>query len=571
MPDIQYPSIGSTEFQVKKSGPITYTHDFDHKNVLDNEIKQTLGTYYNHIVFDPSSRTIWHEGVPYGTAYQFNDSSGHFNNDVFGDISSHQVGGNNNVLMGSCNQTGHETKNGLFIGAYNLCDDSTYSYIFTIGNGNGHESRSNLLAIHKAKDSTDRTQTSLTGYLNVEHLESNISDSYVSSLGKSATADIILSALLNPAPYILPSNIKINYTYNNQIIQIGTSPKDIIVGISWSNGGLSDYDYNYIDDYVKTNSTLPGRVNLTHLGKTKGLLDDSNHLCIKYNDETGDFVRKITIPACKLTWLKSEITTAVPNLPSATVESVDFMVTCSSASKKELSALEYPTFSGPDAKYYVSNLRFDRAGIYTIENKISKTFKFAEQQNNYFEQLYNKGVLVVSDSLKHKGDITVPVTLGNATINVGVPYVYGIAQHSTPGELSTEDFNKIINSTANYTTSAPIYKDDTKSQTLYFGTNKFKGKTGNVVFIGFPTFTKTSNKQLWYARAKTSQDWSHIPNSNGDFNYCYEHEIQINENIRRNYVFYVCKQASGNFDYGTEDASGTGLYIKVNFKDISSI
>lgn len=569
MSDIQYQTITSENLIAKKSGPITYTHDFDHKNVLDNEIKQTLGSYYNHIVFDPSSRTIWHEGVPYGTAYQFNDSTGHFNNDVFGDINTHKIGGNNNVMMGSCNQTGYQTQNGLFIGSYNKCDDSSYSYIFTIGNGDGYESRSNLLAIHKAKDSTDRTQTSLTGYLNVEHLESNISDSYVSSLGKSATADIILSALLNPAPYILPSNIKINYTYNNQIIQIGTSPKDIIVGISWSNGGLSDYDYNYIDNYVKLNSTLPDGVNLTHLGKTKGLLDDSNHLCIKYNDETGDFVRKITIPDCKLTWLKSVITTAVPNLPSATVESVDFMITCHTADKNKLSQLTYPTFSGPDAKYYVSNLRFDRAGIYTIENKISKTFKFAEQQDNYFEQLYNKGVLVVSDSLKHKGDITVPVTLGNATINVGVPYVYGIVQHDISGELSEMDFNSIMENKNNYNIYDCIYTSS--EQTLYFGTNKFKGKKGNVVFIGFPTFTETSNQQLWYARAKTSQDWSHIPNSNGNFNYCYKYNIQINKNISREYIFYVCKQASGNFDYGTESASGTGLYIKVNFKDTSSI
>lgn len=568
MSDIQYPSEQVTNIIAKKSGPITYTYDFGHKDVLNNEIQQILCSYYNHIVFDPSSRTVWHEGVPYGTSYQFNDSTGHYNNDVFGDINTHQVSGNNNVLMGNSNQTGHETKNGLFIGSYNKCDDSSYSYIFTIGNGENDSTRSNLLAIHKAVDSTDRTQTSLTGYLTVEHLESNISDSYVSSLGKSATADVILSALLNPAPYILPTNIKINYSAQTQNIQIGNKPRDIKVNITWRDGNLSDYDYNYIDNYIKQYSKLPDDVKLTNLGKTKGLLDDSSKLCINYGDED-KFSRTIEIDNCKLTWDSSIITITNPNIPSYISEPVKFTVNCQTVDKNKLTALKYPTFSsGSTDICNLSKLRFDRAGNYNINPNISKTFKFADEQDNYFEQLYNKGVLVVSDSLKHS-NITVFYQLGNITINVGVPYVYGIVKSASTGELTEDEFNDIIENTNNYKLGDNIYSNS--SQTLYFGNTKFAGKTGNIVFIGFPTFTETGNNQLWYARAKTSQDWSHIPNSGGKWNYCYKHNIQINSNIRREYVFYVCKQSAGNFDYGTESASGTGLYIQVNFKDISSI
>ena len=572
-------NIQNSTVNINQSLPLAHSYGFGRTvNVNNDSIQNILIENYKHIVFDSSTRTIWYKGIPFGVSYQFNETNS-YNNTVLGEVLTHGVSGVNNIISGSYNQMSSVINGGIALGSYNKCDNTnTYSYIFTIGNGESEKKRSNLLAIHKAKDSTDRTTTSLTGYLNVEHLESNISYSYVSSLGKSATADVVLSALLEPAPYHLPYNIKLKYlTYGTQTIELGNKFQNPTIGLEWSSPGGLSYEYSYIETYINKYSKLPPGITLDDLGYTKGILDDHNVLCLEYTDNSSLAPLTFNIPACHLAFKTGNTNDLLFPIPN-TVEPCDFNLTTNQViDKTQLTKLNYPKFTAQAGKniFNISELYFKVPGTvkfnnYNITSYVTKTFNFAEQQNNYFKQLYDKGVMVVSDSNKTE-NISLTVSLPNPTLRIGVPYLYGLVNDTNSGDLTETNFRKLIGNiapTINIKKSAVIYANSSKDETIYFGSNKLAKKDGNVVFIGFPTFTNTdSNKQRWQTRAKTSQDWSYIPNSGGIFNYVFTQEIKINNNFTTNYVFYVCKQSAGSFKeaLGTESEAGTGLRITVKF------
>lgn len=575
MPD----NVQNSNININQSLPLVHSYGFGKTvNVNNDNTQNVLIKNYKHIVFDSSTRTIWYEGVPYGVSYQFNNSNS-YNNTVLGDSLTHGVSGVNNIISGSYNQMSSVINGGIALGSYNKCDNTnTYSYIFTIGNGEDEKHRSNLMAIHQANDSTDRTTTSLTGYLNVDYLESNISYSYVSSLGKSATADIILSALLEPAPYHLPYNIQIKYlTYGSQTIELGNKFKNPTIGLVWSSPGGLSYDYNYIETYINKYSKLPNGITLDDLGYTKGILDDAGILCLDYTDNHTASPLTFSIPGCYMNFKTA--TTNGLNFPTpSTVKPCTFQLNTNQIiDKTKLTKLKYPSFTSQSSQniFDISNLYFKVPGTvtfsnYNISEKVTKTFAFAEQQNNYFKQLYDKGIMVVSDSNKTH-NILVKVNLPNPTLKIGVPYLYGLVNDTNSGNLTKDEFQKLIGDTAetaNLKKSSVIYTNSSKDETIYFGANKLGNKDGNVVFIGFPTFANIdSDKQRWQTRAKTSQDWSYIPNSGGVFNYVFTHIIKINENFTTNYIFYVCKQSAGSFKeaLGAESEAGTGLRITVKF------
>lgn len=601
MPDIQYPSIGPTEFPAKKSGPITYTHDFDHKNVLDSEIHQTLGTYYNHIVFDPSSRTIWHEGVPYGTAYQFNDSSGHFNNDVFGDINSHQVSGNNNVMMGSCNQTGHQTQNGLFIGTYNKCDDSSYSYIFTIGNGDGNNNRSNLLAIHKAKDSTDRTQTSLIGYLNVEHLKSNISDSYVSSLGKSATADIILKALLTPADYYKPSGFSFTLTNLTQNIECGYAISPIRVSKVTLPTKMSKWDYTYIATYIKNNTTLPSDVHLSDLGYAwtfcNQRLDctwvwwtDNKNDSSKYIDLVGAN-QVVKFDGTKLNTFGSFTFSSVKRYtPHPSTVSPNRQ--CNIADINADVTLHKSAYYGGDIVIDFANVIINKPGKYQCGQSISSHVCYTVPQLSYFKQLVDNGVYVVSDknAWTTVRTSTYKVNDNFCTIYTGYKFYYGLC-HADAGSKQEKDFFKQVltgidsNNKADKTPkiiksdlTTPNMQNVLNSDISYikYYTNLFGkdvAKQYNCAFICFPaanllaTPDSSDSTKYWYYKSGPGDPESTLsgdPTDPKNYDYTFEDSSKLSKyNITWRVI--ACK-STNNFAMSNDTDGWYGLKINVKPK-----
>lgn len=589
MPDIQYQSENQNLI-AKKSGSITYTHDFEHKNVLDSNIQQTLGSYYNHIVFDPSSRTIWHEGVPYGTSYQFNDSTEHYNNDVFGDINTHQVSGNNNVLMGNSNQTGHKTQNGLFIGAYNKCDDSSYSYIFTIGNGENDSTRSNLLAIHKATDSSDRTQTSLTGYLNVEHLESNISDSYVSSLGKSATADIILKALLTPADYYKPSGLSFTLTNTVQNIECGQKIAPIQVSSVKLPTKMSKYDYQYIADYIKKNNKLPDKINLSDLGYAWTFcnkISDSEYIwwTDKYNDSSKRVILKNANQTVNLNNNQLETTINGDKIYTPNPSTVSPDILCDITDINKIVNLDLAQSNGSNTVIDFNGITLNNPGTYKCGKQISTSVLYTIPQLSYFKQLVDNGVYVVSDknAWTNNGILQYNISNDFITIYTGFMFYYGLCQADASIKQNSDFFKnlleggntvtkKIIKQELTTYNKGSVLNGDIKYYTNLFGSNI--SEQYNCAFICFPednlsvTPTTIDKTKYWYYKSGPGDPESTVSGNTEDSrNYDYTFTSNKLCISGQNIVWRVIAVKSpNNFAMSAYTSSWYGLKINANKK-----
>lgn len=565
---------------INRSLPLAHSYGFGKTVNIDNDsIQKILTENYKHIVFDSSTRTIWYEGIPYSVSYQFNNESS-YNNTVLGDSLTHGVSGVNNIISGEYNQMSSVINGGIALGSYNKCDDTnTYSYIFTIGNGDGEGNRSNLLAIHKAKDSTDRTTTSLTGYLNVENLESNISYSYVSSLGKSATADIILKALLTPSEYYKPSGLSINLTNTLQNKECGDKIENITINSITLPQPMSKYDYTYIAEYIKNNNKLPANIKLSDFGYAWAFTSPDGNWWTNGQVHT---VKPLNSNQ-SVTLKNNRLVTEVNSSKVYNTVSININKDSITDIHQTNSTLVLPQDQN-NVVIDFSKIQINNPGTYKCGKKMSLSVYYTVPQLSYFEQLVKNNVFVISDGNAWTSEIngiTTETPDDFCTIYTGFQFYYGMcyaetnnAQDSTffqkllEGDKSMVNRNKIINK--QLTTANVGSMLSSSSKTIQFYSNMFNGGTDkkyNCAFICFPennlTVTKNSGGTYWLYKSGPGDPESTLSGDVSDpRNYDYTFNSTLLCKSGQNITWRVIAvKSTSNFAMSSSTSSWYGLKI----------
>lgn len=233
---------------------------------------ESLSSYSDSIIFDENNRRIWHNGKQYGNTYwgtkhgeTFNDLENNYaynyahaegknsyaggeyshvegiNNSTYSNGShaegqnniayaqgSHVEGfknvsrgeyshaeGENSYAGGKCSHTeglGTITYNNYesAFGQYNESIESgDKSTIYSIGDGKSKTQRHNIIDFRKNGD----MHKNGTSYFH-DDIYGPVSNTYVSSLGETATLDVVLSSLLTQPEYTRP-DIKVQYKLSN--------------------------------------------------------------------------------------------------------------------------------------------------------------------------------------------------------------------------------------------------------------------------------------------------------------------------------------------------------------------
>ena len=390
------------------------------KNIVNELIKN-----YGKITFQGDKRTLWYNGMPYGTAYykitdgQLSNSSQNHYCDVFGTVRDHQMTKDNinyAVIMGSNNQA--SVDNSLALGKYNKSteniDGNTKNYIFSIGNGTGTDikNRSNLLQV----DTEGKLTTSYISYTMLD-------TSYVSSLGQDATMNVVLNALLTPAEYYAPRtedfSLSFSGTLSNTNILQGAKIPTVTLTCTW-NSRKPKWHQQYIDNYVKTNKSLPSGVSLDDLIYTSylgtGLENETSYASTTYVRGNNPNTKiSIIIPAQTI----NENTTEIYGGNST------YNLNVSNGETKEFTANEI-------GKYVICN-----------GGKVND-INYGPSQVTFFKQLVENNVYVHSPSKCFKQG-TVTLNIPSLVYWVGVNIYTGIYVGTDDEKDSTNVLNLIKN------------------------------------------------------------------------------------------------------------------------------
>ena len=578
MPD----NTQNSNININQSLSLVHSYGFGKTvNVNNSDTQNILIENYKHIVFDSSTRTIWYEGVPYGVSYQFNDEKS-YNNTVLGDSLTHGVSGVNNIISGSYNQMSSVINGGIALGSYNKCDNTnTYSYIFTIGNGEDENHRSNLMAIHKAKDSADRTTTSLTGYLNVEHLESNISYSYVSSLGKSATADIILKALLTPSNYYKPTGLSITLSNTAQNIECGGKIDNVSVSNIKLPVKMSKYDYNYIAEYIKNNNKLPSNIDLSYFG-----------YAWTFRDANGSWWTDGRTHTVELHNANQSVKLNVNNLITTSDSSKFYNTVAVTINKGSITNISRTntTLVLPSNKDNTvidfSKIKINTPGVYNCGNEISLSVYYTVPQLSYFEQLVKNNVFVISDGnawTDSSTEISASINPNFCTIYTGFQFYYGMCYAESNTKQDDKFFKKLLEGDSSMVSRSKIINKQLTtsntgnilSGTIQFYSNMFSGggdKKYNCAFICFPknnlTVTKNFGGTYWLYKSGPGDPESTLSGDTTDpRNYDYTfNSTKLCKSGQDITWRVIAVKSTSNFAMSTSMNSWYGLKILANKK-----
>ena len=264
----------------------------------------------------------------------------------------------------------------------------------------------------------------VTGNLTASYVTANISYSYVSSLGTTATADVILSSLLTAAVYYAPSS-SITVSGSSAHYEIGAAiPGSISVKASASK--FAKYSDKYVKDYMASTSYTVSQ-------------------------------KKSLMSSLAYSW-KANSQTCGYNTGIKALYGID-----TSAGKFNL---EYVTVSpGADSNYNIygnthsiatNTVTFNPVeSAQTVFNKIGKytlfsngTLAYSTPQPTYFEQLADKNVWVESTGKAWLTDASVGTGIGGTNnIHIGAYLYIGFFK----------------NNDSNCDTLKNIFKDSTKS------------------------------------------------------------------------------------------------------------
>lgn len=457
-----------------------------------NDMTWQLIKNYGKVTFQGDKRTLWYNGKPYGTSYYKLDSTGNLvsnpevtdkTRDVFGSIRDHEIqdSTNNVVVMGDHNQA--SISNSLALGKYNkstgIVNGETKNYIFTIGNGITPDKRSNLMQVD---DKGDLTTYSIS--------YTKLDTSYVSSLGKDATMNVVMQALLTPAEYYAPRPQDFSLSFSGvgsstNIVQ-GETIHEVKLNCTWKSRKPKWYQ-PYIDNYVQTNTSLPSGASLDDLIYTNCLGKGLN--------VTSDYDTTVS--------LKDN-----PNNIHIRIQSQntnDSTQTIYNGSNSFALKLTYNT---------TTEITKVNVGKYVICPGGDVTIDYGESQQTFFRQLAEQNVYVKSTS-KHfnKGQVT--LTIPSLEYYVGVNIYTGIYVSTANKQDSTGVLNLIEDSqykgTTIFTGNSNHFNFNTKGIGRIGTTrNDFSGVGENLkneqykyIWIAIPTHylndphTDNTNYQHW--------------------------------------------------------------------------
>ena len=525
------------------------------KNIVNELIKN-----YGKITFQGDKRTLWYNGMPYGTAYykitdgQLSNSSENHYCDVFGTVRDHQMTGDNincAVIMGSNNQA--SVDNSLALGKYNKSteniDGNTKNYIFSIGNGTDMDNRSNLLQLNEEGELT-------TSYISYTMLDT----SYVSSLGQDATMNVVMEALLTAPEYFAPKSSDFIITSPGiENIAYQSTLDSSQISITWKTNKPYWCD-EYVIKQVTSNTVLPNNVKLEHLSYTDYLTNSTKTKPIE----------PITIQGTKPIY--GNVNNIEIILPQRTEDS--------SYSERIYKNQNNGNYTFSMSYNNIGKIMNAKIGYYTLVDDSTKiTIYYGGPQTNYFSQLVNKNVFVKNKSKAFKpGSFT--LTIPTSKVYVGLYSIFGVYVSEYPYTLT--NINNIIND-ANLAnpTSVQFNVTLTYSKTIQLftanivngGVNENQGgatfftnsllninsvtqlnsKLWKHFFLGLPkTYCNydSTNKKLFWIRPFGQSSFSVFNGDNGDpANYIVETNVQYgNEQIP--YVFFIGKYSGTLNDIG---------------------
>ena len=480
----------------------------DDKNIVDELIKN-----YGKITFQDYKRTLWYNGMPYGTAYykitdgQLSNSSENLYCDVFGTVRDHQMTKDNincAVIMGSNNQA--SVSNSLALGKYNKSteniDGNTKNYIFSIGNGKDMYNRSNLLQVDTKGELT-------TSYISYTMLDT----SYVSSLGQDATMNVVMEALLTAPEYYAPKSSDFSITSPGiKNIAYQSTLDSSQISITWKTNKPYWCD-EYVIKQVTSNTVLPNNVKLEHLSYTDYLT----------NSTKTKPTEPITIKGTKSIYGNNTNNKIEIILPQRTEDS-----SYSERIYKNQNNGNY-TFSMNNNN--ISKITNAKLGYYKLVDDSTKiTIYYGGPQTNYFSQLVDKNVFVKNKSKAFKPD-SFTLTIPTSKVYVGLYSIFGVYASDTP--YTPGSINSIIND-ANLTNPTSVKFNGTYSKTVQlFTANIVNGgvneKQGGATFFTNSLLNIDSVTQL------NSKLWKHfflgLPKD-----YCDGYNIDINANTARFWI-----------------------------------
>lgn len=440
-----------------------------------------LQKHWDQLVISQDTRTIWYQGYPYGTSYQFAPKGSNVSGDVFGDATGHSLNGTNEFVSGTCNVAYGATS--AVFGSYNKYKATTVvpgeSYIFCIGNGISTSNRSNALTVTKGGN--------VTAY---EIAYTKLDTSYVTSLGQAADMNTVLKALLEAAKYYKPT-----FAYSCSAVETAAA-RNALVGTAFTSFGMQiywasnkpQYETDYIYKYITENKALPSGVALSMLGYTDCLTNSASGP----DNYSSNINYSINI------YISATVNTPIPiTYPKLTARD----------SSKLVPIYTDKFFKISNANLYTFNaFAVNKPGYFELINTALKIY-YNKPQINYFPQLVQNGVYVQSDSAAwSNGQVySLPIRV---PVYFGYYFIHGIFTSNTdyetiPDSLIIDAMNNKTGGTGALTNVKMFYNLVTNKYNLnylpaskswvYFGSKKMGNiseySDGKIKYflIAFPT------------------------------------------------------------------------------------
>ena len=508
----------------------------NNKNIVNELIKN-----YGKITFQGDKRTLWYNGMPYGTAYykitdgQLSNSSENHYCDVFGTVRDHQMTGDNincAVIMGSNNQA--SVDNSLALGKYNKSteniDGNTKNYIFSIGNGTDADNRSNLLQLNEEGELT-------TSYISYTMLDT----SYVSSLGQDATMNVVMEALLTAPKYYAPKSSDFSITSpGDKNIAYQSTLDSSQISITWKTNKPYWCD-EYVIKQVTSNTVLPNNVKLEHLSYTDYLT----------NSTKTKPTESITIKGTKSIYGNGNKNIEII-LPQRTEDS--------SYSERIYKNQNNGNYKFSMSYNNIGKITNAKLGYYTLVDDSTKiTIYYGGPQTNYFPQLVDKNVFVKNKSKAFKPD-SFTLTIPTSKVYVGLYSIFGVYLSKDP--YTQYSYTNIIND-ANLANPTSVQFNRTYSKTVQlFTKNIVNGgvneKQGGATFFTNSLLNIDSVTQL------NSKLWKHfflgLPKD-----YCDGYNIDINANTARFWIRPFGQSSFSVFNGGVGDPANYIVETNVQY------
>lgn len=539
--------------------------------------KTVLSQHAKQLVVSPDTRTIWYEGVPYGTSYQFApQNNGNVSGDVFGDVTSHSLNAKNELAAG----TGIVTYNNntVGIGIYNKYNNTTtdsQSYAFAIGNGTSNTSRSNAMTVTRAGD--------VFAY---QIANTKLDTSYVSSLGAAANVNIVLKALLNvPTEY---KDRKPQFTVSlgsTQNLLVGATSASQTISGSFSNN-RPHYGEKYIYKYIENNDKLPSGVTNNDLGYASSLRGDSSQT---YKTQYEGYLKYSAFNI--ITNINNEGAAPVVNSTTTPFYLNQLTAQSETALSKPYSDAKYYTFYfGTDASHtatttVIPQVKPTKPGIYQLA-KINANIYWDTQQSMCFQQLLDKGVAVLCEGEKgvwNNGNLYTNINK-EVLMYVGFNFYYGIFGLTSQDTVPTADMmNKIINGTsqsgveniikktipvtyASKTEYLPTSNTDVIFGKTRMGVSSFSAGAKKCVFFAFPTGYWSQNNYNTSAAGdfKIAQTpGNNLPTQKFGNEYSFTTNITTN-GVTNQYTVLASAVTTGTIYFSGDTTAYSCVYLKLN-------